>query len=337
MGYRAPFPRHAIAIALALSFAIGPPGCASVPAGEIARGTSEQPPEGRSTARSTDGAHRDPAEARPAYPWLGNESYDPLSARVLPPSGFRRVPAAPDSFGAWLRNLPLRRGRPQVRLHDGRLKANQQAHWAVVLVDVGSRDLQQCADAVIRLRAEYLFQRGLESEIAFRFTSGDLASWPMWRDGKRPVVGRTHVVWSSTAARDGSHRNFRRYLDTVFRYAGTASLARELEPVSDPARVEIGNVFVRGGNPGHAVLVVDVAENAAGDRVFLLLQSFMPAQEMHILRRPGSAGSPWYDASADGPVVTPEWTFERTQLRRFPGVSGGEPVPAVERRERPLP
>lgn len=204
-----------------------------------------------------------------------------------------------------------------MHLFDGRLKGTQEAHEAVVAIDVGRRDLQQCADAVIRLRAEWLWSQGCEDAIAFRFTRGDLARWTAWRAGERPRVEGSRVRWVPGAATDGSYQSFRRYLDLVFTYAGSASLARELVPVSETARVEGGDVFIQGGYPGHAVLVVDVAEREDGRRVFLLAQSYMPAQEIHVLRNPAHAGSPWYDAARAGELVTPEWVFRYSDLRRF--------------------
>jgi hypothetical protein len=250
----------------------------------------------------------------------------PIEERFQPPAGCTRIPVAQGSFAAWLRRLALRPGRPQVHLFDGRLKANQEAHEAVVAIDVGRRDLQQCADAVIRVRAEWLWARGCEDAIAFHFTSGGLARWTAWRAGTRPRVEGSQVRWVPAAAADGSYQSFRRYLEVVFTYAGSASLAGELRPVGDPSRIEGGNVLIQGGHPGHAVLVVDVAERRDGRRVFLLAQSYMPAQEIHVLRNPAGVGSPWYEAATAGELVTPEWTFRYSDLRRFqPSACDGPP------------
>ena len=201
-------------------------------------------------------------------------------------------------------------------LYDGRKKGDQSAHVAVVDLDIGNRDLQQCADAVIRLRAEYLFGSACEEEIAFHFTSGDLARWADWRDGLRPRVEGNRVSWSRTASPDDSDTTFRAYLDTVFTYAGSASLEGELLPIDDLSHPEIGDVFIQGGFPGHAVIIVDVAENAAGDRIFLLAQSYMPAQDIQVLRS-FEVISPWYRARSSGELQTPEWVFRYGNLRRF--------------------
>ncbi len=246
----------------------------------------------------------------------------PLEQRFEPPSGYARVTVASESFGAWLRRLPVRPGRPRVRLYNGLPKFNQRAHHAVVAIDVGDRDLQQCADAVIRLRAEYLRARGCEEAIAFHFTSGDLARWSDWRRGSRPRVRGNRVSWHRTAAADGGYESFRKYLEVVFTYAGSASLERELLRVDDPAQVRPGDVFIQGGFPGHAVLVVDLVENARGKRLFLLAQSYMPAQEVHVLRHPGGRYDPWYEVRSEGELGTPEWEFRYGDLKRFPEPEG---------------
>lgn len=225
---------------------------------------------------------------------------------------------AAGSFAEWLRALPLLPGRPDVRLFDGRLKGNQAAHHAVVDIDTGSRDLQQCADAVMRLRAEYLFSRGAFDDVRFEVTAGPPASLAGWFAGDRAVVRRNAVAWVRSAEPDRSYASFRRWLDTVFSYAGSASLARQLRPVADGRALRTGDVFIRGGFPGHAVIVVDTARHPDGRRVFLLAQSYMPAQQVHVLRNPSRPESPWYDVDFGPELRTPEWTFTAGELRRFP-------------------
>src|SRR5512138_2665049 len=101
-----------------------------------------------------------PAWAAPPFPWLSAPPSGTVESRVPAPQGWHRVNVAPDSFAAWLRGLPVKPGRPDVRLFNGSKKWNQEAHHLVLDIDVGQRDRQQCADAVMRLRAEYLHQAG---------------------------------------------------------------------------------------------------------------------------------------------------------------------------------
>ncbi len=237
--------------------------------------------------------------------------------QIRPPPGYTRVPVSEGSFGAWLRQLPLKPGRPPVRLYNGAKKKNQDAHHRVIEFEVGSRDLQQCADAVIRLRAEYLWSAKRREEICFRFTSGHPSRWVDWRNGRRPRVRGRKVTFVETARVDRSRKNFKKYLENVFSYAGTDSLSRGATRVGQPEHATIGDFFIQGGFPGHAVLVVDVAQNKHKERMLLLAQSYMPAQDIHILRGPSSR-HPWYRAKKDGLLVTPEWRFKYEDLKRFP-------------------
>lgn len=239
-----------------------------------------------------------------------------ISTRFNPPEGFERVSAEAGSYQEWLRSLPLKPEGSPVLLYDGREKS-AQVHEAVIAMDIGKRDLQQCADAAIRLRGEYLYHSGKKDEIAFNFTNGFRADYASWKKGKRIKVNGNVVSWTAGGAPSEDYETFRGYLDMVFAYAGTQSLSKELETVSLES-LEAGDVFIQGGSPGHCVIVVDVAQNAAGEKRFILAQSYMPAQEIHILKNPEkSQDSPWYAPNSSERLKTPQWTFEWTELKRF--------------------
>ena len=218
-----------------------------------------------------------------------------------------------------MRHIPLKKGKPPVLLYDGREKSNQGVHYAVVDIDVGNRDLQQCADAVMRLRAEYLYSKGNHETIHFNFTSGDRADFAKWAEGYRPVVDGNNVKWIKSAAEDSSHGSFRAYVDRVFAYAGSHSLSKELTRIEDVAKMRIGDVFIQGGFPGHAIIVVDMVVNReSGKKLFLLAQSYIPAQDIHILKNPNDdALDPWYEVDFGESLHTPEWTFGKNDLKRF--------------------
>lgn len=256
------------------------------------------------------------------FPWLseGENLFTETIADIPVPRGYTRVDADPHSFVSWLRQLPIKSGENKVYLYNGKLKTNQKAHYKVLAIDVGERDLQQCADAIIRLRTEYLFSRQAHDQIAFNFTSGDRASFLQWADGYRPDVKGNKVIWSRRAQQTRSYQNFRAYLDTVFMYAGSYSLSQELRRVETLEQIRIGDVFIQGGFPGHAVLVVDMARSERPEKIAIMLaQSYMPAQEIHLLLNPKRfLRNPWYVVGETEQLHTPEWTFEWTDLKRFP-------------------
>jgi hypothetical protein len=297
--------------------------------GVVGCNSQSTPPESQSQANTDEqaplpaaaAAFKVPLSTRASfYRWTPTvEDSQSLAARFPTPHGFERIHAAENSFAEWLRYLPLKSGIPPVLLYNGQPKRNQTAHCAVVDMDVGTRDLQQCADALMRLRAEYLFSQKRTKEIAFHFNNGAMASYDKWAAGSRPKIAGSKVTWIQSAIADDSYANFRSYLDTVFAYAGTASLSKELKPVASVSKIQIGDVFIKGGSPGHCVMVVDVATDPKTQkRIFMLAQSYMPAQNVQILKNPiDEKLSPWYRADFVKNLQTPEWTFDKSQLKRF--------------------
>ena len=237
--------------------------------------------------------------------------------RILVPEGFERIRVQQGSFAEYLRNLPLKPHGSRVLYYDGRVK-ERDVHLAVVDMDIGDRDLQQCAVAVIRLRAEYLYGTGQYEKIHFNFTNGFNARYIKWMQGSRVSVNGNNVSWVDSTGYSDDYESFRKYLDMVFAYAGTLSLSKELQR-SDVCDMGIGDVFIRGGSPGHCAIIVDMARCVnTGKKIFLLAQSYMPAQDIHILKNTTDPEmSPWFRADFGDELVTPEWTFKRDQLMKF--------------------
>jgi len=188
-----------------------------------------------------------------------------------------------------------------VTYYNGATKSARGVYAAVVDQAISARDLQQCADAVMRLRGEYLYEQKRYRDIHFNFLS----------DGKP-----RYFLDRADASR--SYKSFLKYMDYIFAYANTGSLHKELQAVAWED-MEIGDVLIVTGRPyGHAVTGVDMAENTEGEKLYMLAQSYMPAQETQILINPNESEiSPWYRASDAGQVFTPEWTFTKNDLRRF--------------------
>jgi len=253
------------------------------------------------------------------YNWISN--YDTLNTichRIYVPRGYKRIPVSDSSFAKWLRYLPLKEGLPPVYLYDGRKKSNQSAHVAVIDIDIGNEDLQQCADAIIRLRAEYLYSIKAYKRIHFNLTNGEVVSFRKWINGYRPIIQGNKIKWHKKESCDSSYKALREYLNFIFMYAGTYSLSKELKPV-DIDDMQIGDVFIQGGFPGYAVIVVDMAvHKETGEKIFLLAQSYMPAQDIHILKNPNEPEiNPWYRIDFGDTLYTPEWIFKKDDLKRF--------------------
>lgn len=211
------------------------------------------------------------------------------------PRGFQKVFHPSGSFGEWLRSVRLKEGRT-VYLYNGTEKPNQSAQFAVLDISTGKKDLQQCADAVMRLRSEYHFVQGKFDAIAFMDYNG---KWYRWQGGS-------------------NRKKFDSYLENVFGWCGSASLEKQLNPVNNIKNMQTGDVFIKGGFPGHAVIVADMAENEQGEKVYLLVQGYQPAQDMHVLVNPVDGKlNPWYKLGDAEKIVTPEWVFYKNQLKRW--------------------
>ncbi len=203
------------------------------------------------------------------------------------------MPCDSNSFANYLLHIPLKKGKT-VFLYNGTAKKNQSAQFAVLDISVGEQDLQQCADAVMRLRAEYLFATHRFDQIVF--------------------YDNDSKAYRFSAPYTSGH--LLQYLKQVFGMCGSSSLSKQLK-AKELDEIAPGDVLIRGGFPGHAVIVLDVAINASGQKAYMIAQSYMPAQDIHILLNPFEQNNPWYFVNEEQEIITPEYIFSRNELKRW--------------------
>jgi len=205
-----------------------------------------------------------------------------VETRYSVPNGYKRVSVEKGSFAEFLRN----------------------------------QKLNQCADAIMLLRAEYFYSKKEYNKINFHFTSGFEAKYSKWIEGYRiNVQGKGSYIKKANPS--NTYQDFKSYMNMVFAYCGTLSLEKEMK-LQSLDKMKIGDAFIKGGSPGHVVLIVDMAENDKGEKIFMLAQSYMPAQQTQILINPSDRNlGVWYSLKGKDVLITPEWDFSLNQLRTF--------------------
>lgn len=233
------------------------------------------------------------------------------------PANYKKAMVAKNSFEEYLRALPLKPKGSLVKYYNGSIKVSEGVYDFVIDLPIGNKNLHQCADAIIRLKAEYLWNQKRYDEIHFNFTNGFTVEFKEWMKGRRMIIEGNKTYWDNGTNASNSYDDFWDYLELIFTYAGTASLEKELIQ-KNLVNAEIGDILIQEGHPGHAIIIVDKATNEkTGDHIFLLAQSYMPAQEIQILKNPSEKGiSSWYSFDTDQ-IETPEWTFTSSDLKVF--------------------
>ena len=216
------------------------------------------------------------------------------------------------SWPYFLQHLPEKKGA--VVDYKGRPVPNQQKKAAIIDYDIGNRDLQQCADALMRLRAEFLFKQKRYADIHFQFTNGDEYSFLAYCNGKRPAPNGNALRYTTVSPVAINHENLRKYLDIVYAYAGTISLAKELQAAS---RFTIGTVVITPGSPGHCFIIVDEATLANGDQVYKLVEGYTPAQSIYVLQNLAEPQLGHWHRLQKGVITTATYSFTSYQLKRF--------------------
>lgn len=241
-----------------------------------------------------------------------------IKSRVNTPKGYKRVKYNTGSFEDYLRNYKLKPFNSKIINYDGSEYYWQIGHIGILDVPVPKNGLQQCADALIRIRSEYLWDNNRKDEIGFNFTSGHYCSWLEYAEGYRPRINGNKVTFSKTAKSNHTKNNFYKYLNLIYTYSGTLSLYNELPQITAIEKLKVGDMLIRGGTPGHIVMIADEVVNEKGEKLFLLFQGNTPAQSVHLVKNlEDTELSPWYDLKLNVEIGVSNYTFNNSKYVRF--------------------
>lgn len=233
--------------------------------------------------------------------WWGCIMSNPWNAETIgdipAPHGYTRVEASSGSYAEYLRSLPLRKRGTKVNLYTGGEANYQFLSAGVINQDILSNS-EQCADVTMRLRAEYLWQKGRYSEISFRNVNGKQMNY----------------------TGGSSRKAFESYMRNVYEWCSTYSVYHETTPRAI-LNVQPGDVLVyparSGMKYGHALIVVDVAKK--GSKVAIMCaEGNTPARDKHIVRNLNPLDNPWFffDGSERNLRVS-VFHFKKDELRHY--------------------
>jgi hypothetical protein len=152
--------------------------------------------------------------------------------------------------------------------------------------------------------------------MSYNAASGMALPYQRFARGEHVAMDGRKLVWKTGRPAAAGHAGFRAFMNMVFAWANTVSLSRQAAKV-EPGEVRPGDFFVLPGNPGHTVIILDMARDDRGNAVALIGQSYMPAQSFYVLR---GDRDPWFTLKAGEPVDTPFWEpFPWEALRRLDG------------------
>lgn len=238
-----------------------------------------------------------------------------VQTRIQTPEGFKRTEVEQGSFGEYIRDYKLLPHGTKLPVYDGTTLSSSGAA-AIFDISLGDDGYQQCADSIIRLYSDYYFEKGQYDKITFQFSNGDECSYERWRKGKRMLVFGEHSFEIQGALPDDSEQQYRNYLKEVMNYAGTISLQKESAVISAD-ELKIGDFIC---NDSHVVMVVDVAENEKGEKIYLFGQSFIPSVCFHIIANgDGEQADAWFTQQQiqKDSFRIGEYSFKKSDIRRW--------------------
>lgn len=120
----------------------------------------------------------------------------------------------------FLRKLQLKDDKT-VYYYTGQLKLNQQAVYAVLDIPVRNKPLLQCADAVLLIRASWLFSQKKYEQINFVATDGTWLNYSDWCKGVRYILKGNKLLTVKHSGQSVSpelQSNLDRFLQQIYAF-----------------------------------------------------------------------------------------------------------------------
>jgi len=210
----------------------------------------------------------------------------------LPSKDFYRVDIIKNSFADFLRKRPLKKpGSDVINYRGGVFKSGADTSVAFVVdMDVAGRRLEQCMDILVRLYAEHLWGKEQIRNFNLPLPGGHRLEWKKWKMGFRPVFKGINVSWIRLSQPDSSHQSYRAFLNTVYGESHTQQFYHAYHAI-ERREVQIGDIIIKKGTKGHAIMIVDLVKNKRGQMMALIGNGDTPACQFFLLNY--KTGIPW--------------------------------------------
>ena len=254
---------------------------------------------------------------------LVDKGRDTIEGRYKTPKGYKRLRAGKNTFTEFIRSEKLKPYGEKSIYFNGKEKKSEGVYDSVFDVDLEGKNILHCADSCYKFRSDYLYSIGRYDKMKFHFVGKGIADFEKYSKGYRvdPETGEYFLMGEASTDKNV----YKEFIDMVYIYSSTISLVEDTQkvPIDD---MKIGDIFLRDGTPGskrvgHAITIIDMAENDRGEKIFMLAQSYMPAQQPQVLvNKNNKKIGPWYsleEVKDAGRLSTPQWTFELDEMARF--------------------
>jgi len=137
-------------------------------------------------------------------------------------------------------------------------------------------------DILVRFYSEYLWEKNEQGNLSLPLPGKQSLKWSDWQQGYRPKFRGINFDLIKSEKCNFAKNNFNKYLNLIFAESHTQQFYFAY-PVIERQNIQVGDFIVKKGVKGHAVMIVDLAQNANGDLIALIGQGDTPACEFYLL------------------------------------------------------